>query len=116
MAVTYPRQFDMYENRFETNDWIVVKDDRTYGLRTINVYFKDTHVAQTFIKEREGQISYNRFDRIKMLEGFESLRSEVEKVLYAASRKRYNQLLIEEKKKQELIKQAKVNTKFLGPF
>lgn len=51
-----------------------------------------------------------------MVEGFESLRPEVVKVLYAASRKKYNQIIEENKKREALIKQAKVDTKFLGPF
>lgn len=116
MAVTYPREFDMYETTFEVNDQKVKKDDRSYSSRSIDVYFKGAHIAKAYIKEKEGKYSYNKFNGIKMVEGFESLRPEVVKVLYAASRKKYNQIIEENKKREALIKQAKVDTKFLGPF
>lgn len=116
MCITYPKDFDMYESSFKVNDWTVKKDTSTYSSRRIDIYFKGAHIAKTFIKEKEGRISYDNFDGIAMIKGFESLRPEVLKVLYAASISRYNHLIEENKKRQELIKQAKTETKFLGPF
>lgn len=109
-TLDFSRDFDHYESNFEANDWKVVRKSETFSDTRLVIYFKGTKIAQATRDD-----SLNIGD-LQIDEGFEELKPELIQVLIAASRKR-----IEEKKqqlinKQKLVKQAKAETKFLGPF
>jgi len=112
LTIEFPRDFDLYENSYSANDWTVRKDSRSYSDQKLKIYFKNTLIATTKGRDtRPWDI-----EKIEFTQGFESLRIEVMKVLSAAANSKLVEFEEEQKKKQELIKQAKAETKFLGPF
>jgi hypothetical protein len=112
IKIEFPRNFEYYNDRFEVNDWTVKKEAKSFGGVTLTVSFKGTKIAQT---DRDKDFSY-MISEIVFEPGFEDLKPEINQVLKAASQKRIDEEKEELRKKQELVKQAKAETKFLGPF
>lgn len=82
----------------------------------LEIFFKDTKIAETF---DAGTLSYGdqrRDIRIEVLPGFEDLKPEISQILVAASRRKVNEEQELIRKKKELVKKAKSESKFLGPF
>ena len=112
IEIEFPMEFQYYNDRFEANDWTVKKEAKSFSGLNLTVYFKGTKIAQT---ERDEDFSY-MISEIVFEPGFEDLKPEINQVLLAASRERVIKEQEELKAKQELVKQAKAETKFLGPF
>ena len=112
VKMEFPREFQYYSNRFEVNDWVVKKESNTFGGLNLTVFFKDTLIAQT---TRDKDFNY-MISGIVFEPNFEDLKPEINQVLLAASRERVIEEQEELKAKQELVKRAKAETKFLGPF
>ena len=108
----FPREYHYYSSRFEANDWVVNRESTSFSSAYLVVYFKGTKIAQT---ERDEYFPY-LIAKLVFEPGFEELKPEVHQVLKAASQKRIDEEQEELKARQELVKQAKTETKFLGPF
>jgi sporulation-control protein spo0M len=106
----FPREFKYYNTKFEANDW-VVKKDSNFSAITLIVFFKGTKIAQTI-----QDVDYSMISKIVLESEFEDLKSEVSLVLLAASREKVIEEQEQIKVKKNLVKQAKSQTKFLGPF
>ena len=111
IEIEFPMEFQYYNDRFEANDWTVKKEAKNFSIN-LTVFFKGNRIAQT---ERDKEYSY-MISSIVFEPGFEDLKPEINQVLLAASRERVIKEQEELKAKQELVKQAKAETKFLGPF
>lgn len=111
----YPTNLDLYTKQFSANDWSVIKVDYPYPLSNLRIHFKE-HLIATTKSNLNRRNRENHIVEINMIEGFESLRSEVEIVLFAASQEMIKKNIDEKKKIQDLINQAKNETKWLGPF
>jgi len=109
-TLDFSRDFNHYEPKFEANDWKVIRRSETFSDTCLKIYFKDHEIARAVRGENLDIVGLN------IVKGFEELAPELIQVLIAVSRKRIEkekQILIE---KQNLVKQAKAETKFLGPF
>lgn len=111
VKIEFPMEFRYYDDKFEVNDWVVKKEAKNFSIN-LTVFFKGNRIAQT---ERDKESSY-MISSIVFEPGFEDLKPEINQVLLAASRERVIEEQEERKAKQELVKQAKAETKFLGPF
>jgi hypothetical protein len=107
----FPREFKYYNTKFEINDWLVKKDSN-FGAVTLIVFFKGTKIAQA----RQDVEFSSMISKIVLESEFEDLKSEVSLVLLAASREKVIEEQEKIKVKKNLLKQAKSQTKFLGPF
>jgi hypothetical protein len=110
----FQKEFKYYQRKFECNGWVVKRSDESYVGPWLKIYYHDTLIAETTVT-RDQKHDYI-IDKVLIIQGYESLISEVNQVLRAATVEAEAKEKAEQDEKLALIKKAKSETRFLGPF
>lgn len=107
----YPKELRFYKQQFKMNSWDVIRNHGYSSSEAMTIMFDGIKVARVTKMETSPIIR-----EIEMIHGYEELHALVIQVLKSASQEGVNREKEEENKKQELIKQAYNETKWLGPY